>query len=269
MEILWPGIVLGGLGLAFGLILAFASKKFAVEKDPRIEQVREALPGANCGACGFPGCDGLASAIVEGKAEVNACPVGGAAAAAAIGAIMGVEASSGAQLTARVLCQGTDGNTQHKYEYTGLTDCAGEALYSDGHKSCRFACLGFGNCVKACQFGALKIEDSVAVVDEEKCVACGKCVSACPKGCIALMPSGAAVMIACRNSDKGKQVRDVCLRGCIACTRCVKTCQYKAITFENNLPKIDHDKCVKCGACAKACPMHTIAAIGEIDEAVG
>lgn len=267
MGIVLPAIVLGALGLTFGLVLAYASKKFAVARDERLDQIREALPGANCGACGYPGCDGLASAIVEGKALVNACPVGGEKCAQAIGAIMGVSAETSMPIVARVRCQGTEGNTQHKYNYKGLQDCAGEALYSDGHKSCRFACLGFGNCVSACQFGALRVENSVAVVDEEKCTACGKCVPACPKACIELVRKDAAVLITCRNRDKGKQVREVCARGCISCMRCVKACQYNAVKFEDNLPAVDYGKCVRCGACVKACPMKTITVIGALDEA--
>lgn len=258
MSVLWPLVALGGLGLFFGLVLAFASKKFAVETDPRVEAVREALPGANCGACGFPGCDGMASAIVEGSAPVNGCPVAGPNGAARIAGIMGTEAGAVEERAVQVLCQGTEGNTQAKYDYDGLQDCAAAALYADGQKSCRFACLGFGNCVKVCQFGAIRLEGGIARIDMQKCRACEKCVKACPKGCIRMFPKSAHVVVGCRNQDKGKDVRSVCLHGCIACRKCEKVCPARAISFADNLPIIDYDKCTSCGACIDGCPTKTL-----------
>ena len=168
MNIIWAILVLGGMGLAFGGVLTLTSKVFHVESDPRRDQVRDVLPGANCGACGFPGCDACADAIAAGKAPVNACPVGGAAAAEKIGEIMGVSAgAAGQKLVATVACQGGV-NCKDKFEYTGIQDCNAASLVSDGFKACRFACLGLGNCVKACPFGAITIDEQkhVAVVDE-------------------------------------------------------------------------------------------------------
>lgn len=258
MELLWPIIALGGLGLLFGLVLAFASKKFAVEIDPRVEQVRSVLPGANCGACGFPGCDGLAAAVAEGKAKPNACPVAGPEGAKKIAAILGVESNAGERQIARVKCQGSEGNASVIFDYEGLNDCGGAAEFASGNKSCRFACLGLGSCVRACKFDALRIENGIAVVDEEKCVSCGACVNACPKNIISLMPQSNPVFLLCRNVDMGKKVREVCLHGCITCNRCAKSCESGAITMVNSLPTFDYTKCTACGKCAEVCPTKSI-----------
>ncbi len=258
MTIIYAVLVLGVMGLLFGLILAFASKVFAVEVDERIPAVQECLPGANCGGCGYPGCGGLATAIVEGKAPVNACPVGGPEAAEKIAAVLGVEATSGDKMIAHVHCAGSCENAKLRAKYEGIHDCLGALRVDNGYKECANGCLGLGTCETACPFGAIKVENGVAKVDEEKCTACSKCISACPKGIISLVPAKNVVRIDCSNRDKGKPVMMACDAGCIGCMLCVNTCKFDAIQMNGNIPVIDYEKCKGCQMCAKACPRHVI-----------
>lgn len=276
MEILIAALILGGMSLIFGLLLTFTSKVFAVPTNPTRDAIREALPSANCGACGYPGCDGCADAIAAGKAPVNACPVGGAEVGAKIAAIMGVEpASADDRKVARVICQGDCNSAKAKFDYAGIQDCVAASTVNDGFKACSFACLGLGTCVKACQFDAIHIdpERHIAVVDEDKCTACGKCAEACPKAVIELQSAKADVALLCRNTAKLKQVMDVCKVGCIGCQKCAKACKFGAITMENNLPVIDQAKCTGCQMCAEVCPTGAIKALkprkaAEIDQNV-
>ena len=184
MSILNSVLVLGTLGLIFGAILAYASKKFAVDVDERVESILDVLPGANCGGCGFPGCGGLANTIVEGKAAVNACPVGGEICATKIGDIMGVSSESEEKQVAKVLCKGNCKSAKDKYKYEGIQDCRSASMLNSGPKDCRFGCLGFGTCKEYCKFDAISVIDGVAIIDEEKCVMCGKCIEVCPKSII-------------------------------------------------------------------------------------
>lgn len=259
MTIIFAVLVLGIMGLLFGLVLAFASKVFAVEVDERIPAVQECLPGANCGGCGYPGCNGLATAIVEGRAPVNGCPVGGAASAEAIAKVLGVEVGDIEKQVAYVHCSGTCDNVKNRAKYEGIKDCLGAVRVANGFKDCGFACLGLGTCEQACQFGAIKVTDGVAKVDASKCTGCSKCVGACPKNVISLVPDANPIRIACASQDKAKAVMDVCKVGCIGCQLCVKTCKFDAIHMNGNIPVIDYDKCKKCQMCAKACPRHIIA----------
>lgn len=257
-NIIAPILSLGGLGLLFGAGLAVASKVFAVEVDPKVVKIREALPGANCGACGYPGCDGFANAVAEGKAPVNGCPVGGAECAEKIGEIMGVNAEATEKKVARVICQGTTCNAKEKYEYIGIKDCKAAAMVAGGNKSCEYGCLGFGTCVDACQFDAIQIVGGIAKIDTEKCTACGKCIEVCPKHVIDMVPYSQKVVIDCNSEDFGKNVKASCSVGCIGCQICVKACPVGAIDFENNLAKIDYDKCIQCMICAEKCPTKAI-----------
>ncbi|WP_394271871.1 RnfABCDGE type electron transport complex subunit B [Butyricicoccus sp.] len=258
MSIVYAVLVLGVMGLLFGLILAFASKIFAVEVDARIPAVQECLPGANCGGCGYAGCNGLATAIVEGKAPVNGCPVGGAAAAEKIAAVLGVEVTESEKMIAHVHCSGTCENAKNRAQYEGIQDCLGAIRVANGYKECAFACLGLGTCEKACPFGAIHVVDGVAKVDASKCTACSKCIAACPKHIISLVPEKNAVRVDCSSKAKGKEVMDACSVGCIGCGLCEKTCKLDAIHMEGNIPVIDYDKCKGCQMCAKACPRHII-----------
>jgi electron transport complex protein RnfB len=204
-------IILGALAVLFGIVLAYASKKFAVEENPKVTEVREVLPGANCGGCGFAGCDALAEAVATGKAPITQCSVGGAALAAKLAVIMGVEVGNIERQVARVICSGDKNNAKEKYEYQGIQDCkAAGMLVGGGSKGCRFGCTGLGTCVRECPFDAIHVVNGVAVVDEEKCTACKKCIAVCPKGIIELVPASKKVRVLCKNLDKGKAVMEAC-----------------------------------------------------------
>ena len=252
-------VLLAVLGILIGILLGVAGKVFAVETDERVEKVRECLPGNNCGGCGYPGCDGLAEAIVAGDAPVNGCPVGGAPVAGKIAEILGVEAGSSERQVAFVKCAGTCEKANQDYEYTGVQDCAAMAFVPNGGpKSCNYGCLGFGNCVKACPFDAIHVVDGVAVVDKDACKACGKCVAACPKHLIELLPVSAKHIVQCSSKDKGKDVMKACSVGCIACHLCEKNCPADAVHVVDNVAYIDQEKCTKCGLCAEKCPKKII-----------
>ncbi len=257
-TILFAVIMLGAIGVIFGLVLTFASKKFHVDVDERVEKVRACVAGANCGACGFPGCDGFAAAVVEGKAPVNGCKPAGADGAAKIAAIMGQEVSDEERMVARVLCQGMKGVAKERYVYDGYKSCSTAAGIAGGPKDCRFACIGLGDCMDHCAFGAISMKDGIASIDEDKCAACGACVEHCPRGAIKLLPISQSVIVRCRNSDIARVARAVCSDACIGCKRCMKECQYEAITVENGFARIDPEKCTRCGACAAVCPCNAI-----------
>ena len=241
-----------GIGLLAGVILAFASKFFAVPKDEKLEKIRACLPGANCGACGFAGCDGYAEAIFKGEAEPDKCPVGGAAAAAALSEVLGVEIKSEKKV-AFVRCQkACDAATD--YAYSGRMTCADAAALYGGPLSCKFGCIGMGDCADACEFNAISIVDGVAKVNKDLCAACGKCVKVCPKGIIEIVKCDKTSVVACLNTQKGAVARKNCTSACIGCMKCAKTCEAGAITIENNLAKIDPEKCTACGKCIEVCP---------------
>lgn len=247
--------VLGGLGAAFGIMLGAASKKFAVEKDDRIDSVRELLPGANCGGCGYPGCDGLAAAIVEDGADITSCAPLSKENAGQIAEIMGVALGEMEPKVARIMCLGSQGHCKNKFEYDGAKDCRAAFATASGFKACRFACLGLGTCAKVCKFGAIVMgEDGIAFIDEDKCTGCGRCVEQCPQNSIAVLERNVDVYAGCTNTDKGKKVTENCTAGCIGCGICAKACPFEAITMENNLPVIDEDKCRSCWICVEKCP---------------
>ncbi|OFI05826.1 electron transport complex subunit RsxB [Clostridium acetireducens DSM 10703] len=258
-ELAYPILSLGCMGLAIGMLLGYASKKFAVEVDERVPKVREALPGANCGGCGFAGCDAYAQAVVEGAAPPNCCAVGGAAAVEKIAEVMGLEVDESEPKKAFVKCNGTCNNAKDKNIYAGLQDCRDAALIpGGGAKACSFGCLGLGSCVKACQFGAIEIKDGIANIDEDKCVGCGACANTCPKNVIELVPVSKRVRVQCNSHDKGIEVKNNCSAGCLGCGLCAKVCPKEAIVMENNLAKVDYEKCVQCGLCTQKCPTKAI-----------
>ncbi len=259
--------VLAAIALVFGLLLTVANKVFEVPSDPRRDQIREALPGANCGACGFAGCDALADAIASGKAPASACPVGGSRVGNAVAAILGMEQSAEQVRTvATIICQGTIDRCKTKFNYHGIEDCLAATLVGDGNRACKYACLGLGTCVRACKFDAIHIDEhtKLAVVDPEKCTSCGACVKACPKKVLDLQPVTLPVRVLCRAAEEGVLVSDNCKIGCIGCELCMQACKFGAIRMENHLPVIDREKCVGCMMCAEVCP--TAAMWGDMDN---
>lgn len=258
MDIIIPVAILSGLGLFFGVGLAYASRIFEVKEDERVGKVREQLPGANCGACGYSGCDGLAEAIVKDGVPTNKCPVGGPKAASAISQIMGVEEGEVSQMVARVICQGTWKNADMKYDYEGIDDCHAANALAGGMSQCFYGCIGLGSCKRVCPFDAIEVCDGLARIDHEKCTGCGKCVAECPKGIIKMVPVLTGFTVMCANKEKGGVARKNCKVACIACMKCQKACPSGAITIENNLARIDPAKCTNCGECEKVCPQSTI-----------
>lgn len=251
-------IIVGAIGLLFGLLLAFAAIVFRVEVDERIEKIEELLPGANCGGCGYAGCSAYATAVVNDGAPVDACGAGGSRVAQQIGSIMGIAVGEKAALVAKVHCDGTCDKAKDKYEYHGIDDCLAASKFSGGQKACYSGCLGYGTCEKVCNFGAISIENGVARIDEDKCTACGMCVSACPKKLIELVPKDSKAFVMCNNHSTGKEVMAVCSAGCIACKICEKNCENGAISVLDNLAVIDYDKCTSCGVCKDKCPKKVI-----------
>jgi len=257
--ILIAAAIVGGVGIFIGVFLGIAGDKFAVEIDPKEEAISNALPGNNCGGCGYPGCAGLASAIAKGEAPISQCPVGGSPVAKAIGEIMGVEADDLKPMVAYVKCDGSCDHAKNSYEYIGVQDCTmASQLPGGGQKACDYGCLGFGSCVKACQFDAIHLVNGIAVVDKEACKACGKCIAICPKQIIEMIPYSSKQVVKCSSKDKGKVVMQVCSVGCIACGICEKNCESKAITVVNNIAHIDQSKCIQCGVCVEKCPKKII-----------
>ncbi|MBQ7974560.1 MAG: RnfABCDGE type electron transport complex subunit B [Clostridia bacterium] len=257
-ELIIPVLVVGGLGLFFGLLLAFASMVFAVKQDERIDKITEALPGANCGACGFAGCSAYASAIVNDGAPVNVCPVGKQPVAEKIAEIMGVNAGDIEFKVAYVKCNGTCENTVPKYEYVGIHDCVAMSKLAGGHKHCRNACIGFGSCVNVCNFDAISVQNGVAAVDPDKCSGCGACAEICPHNTIEIIPADTKIIVTCTNVEKAQSANRHCKASCIGCKLCEKVCEADAIHVENNCAKIDYTKCTACGKCVEKCPKKVI-----------
>ena len=268
MEILIAIGILGGLGLLFGLILGIASKVFHVDTDPRLDQLVDALPGANCGGCGYAGCSAYAQAVLDGKAPIGKCASGGTPTAQAMAAIMGVKAEDVQRKVALVRCAGYNRTDEKgkptgakmKGEYEGIHDClAASKVAGRGPLICKYGCLGFGNCTQVCKYDAIHIVDGVAKVDPEKCVGCMSCASVCPRNLIVPVDYGSYAVVACASNAKGAVTIRGCSAGCIGCGLCQKICPEGAIHVENNLARIDYTKCTNCGLCATVCPQHLIA----------
>lgn len=252
-------VVLGIMGAVFGAVLGYAAKIFHVDVDPKQAAVRECLAGANCGGCGFPGCDGYAEACVTAGAKPTLCAACGPEVAEKIAAIMGVAAEETEPMVAFVKCQGSLKNTVKDCVYLGVHDCREAAVVpGKGPSACTFGCMGFGTCEKVCVFGAVKVVDGLAKVDPDKCVACGACVSECPRGIITLVPKKSKVHVACSNPLKGPLVKQVCSIGCIGCGICAKVCPVQAATLKGALASIDTAKCINCGLCFTKCPVKAI-----------
>jgi len=267
-PILLAVIIVGATGLVLGLGLAVASIVMAVPVDEKAEAIRAELPGANCGACGFSGCDAYAAALSKGETEkTNLCTPGGSDVSAKIAEITGLAAGSVVPQGAVVLCQGTCENCGPKLEYSGVESCAMAQQLFGGPKSCSYGCIGFGDCVEACPYNAIKICDGAARIDPLMCRACGMCINTCPKHLIEMIPlhvPKAAVL--CKNIEKGANTRKQCKTGCIGCMKCVKACEYDAVSVTNNVAHVDYEKCIGCGKCNEACPVKCISTIRLGDE---
>ncbi len=251
-------LVITVVGIIVGFGLVFTAKKFYVEVDEKEAAVREVLPGNNCGACGYAGCDAMAAAISKGEAPVNGCPVGGSPVAEKVAEIMGVSAEAAEKKTAFVRCSGTCDVTANQGNYVGIQDCRAAVLAGVSVTSCDYGCLGFGSCTKICPADAIHVINGVAVVNPKKCVACGLCVKACPRGLIELKPEKKQVAVRCSSHDKGPQVKAVCTAGCIGCGLCEKQCKFDSIHVEGNLAHVNYETCAQCGACVSKCPVKVI-----------
>jgi Na+-translocating ferredoxin:NAD+ oxidoreductase RNF subunit RnfB len=259
LSLIVPIICIGGLSLVFGALLGFSAKKFAVQVDPKVEKIRNILPGVNCGGCGFAGCSVFAEAVAEEKASYKGCPAGGSGTAAEIAKTMGISASLSDRKVAFIKCNGMDDNIKRNYIYNGPRNCvAASQLATGGNKSCSYSCVGLASCKNACPFDAIKIVDSIAIVDEKKCTACGKCVSVCPKKLIEIIPEKSKVRVLCNSRDIGRVVRKNCRAGCISCTLCQRVCEAGAITVHDNIAHIDYTKCTLCMKCVDKCPAKAI-----------
>lgn len=273
IEILFPSfwsiLTISSIGIFFGLVLSYAKQKLNVEKDPRIAKVLDALPGANCGACGMPGCSAYASKIVENQAPINLCPVGGEESVNKISSIMGMEAAVKEKQKARIHCQGGRNESKDMFIYDGPKSCLSASQIMGGYKACAYGCLGFGDCVRVCPFNAIVInENRLPVIDWDKCTGCGNCVSECPRGIISLVNENLYTHVVCRNKEKGGAMKKSCSAGCIACKKCEKICREDvfadnpdidtAISVIDFLAVIDYEKCINCGKCAEACPQNVI-----------
>ncbi len=254
MTILYAFLWFAALSLVLGAMLAVASIVFAVKVDPKIPEITEVLPGANCGGCGYAGCAACAEAIVGGEAKVTACPVGGQAVADQIASIMGVKAGAITRMRAQVMCSGTRDNAKQKYIYEGPHDCAAAMRLGGGPKECPNGCIGFGTCELLCPQDAIHVENGIAVVRAEKCIGCGICVDSCPKHIIKLIPFDAPVHVGCSSLDRGALTRTYCEVGCIGCKMCTKVCETGAITVDGSIASIDYEKCTHCGNCVEKCP---------------
>ena len=261
MEILIPVLVLSAIALLCAIVLTVSSSFFAVKEDERALLIRDRLPGANCGACGFSGCDAYAKALSEGNTcDTSLCVPGGDGVAKDLADILGVEAGEVVEMVAYVACNGSCSPEERKYDYSGPLSCASANLFFAGDRDCTFACLGYGDCMKVCPRNAISIdpEKHIAEIDPKKCIGCGLCAKKCPNGIIHLIKDTERVVVKCNNHNKGAEVRKICKNGCIGCGLCVKKCPTGAITLNNNLATIDYTKCTGCGVCRDNCPSKCI-----------
>ena len=257
-------ITLGVIGALAAIILFFVAKKFYVYEDARIDEVEAILPGANCGACAYPGCRGFADACVKADSlDKLLCPVGGTSTMEAIGGILGMTAATVEPKVAVLRCSGSCENRPRVNQYDGVKNCAIAHNLYGGETACSYGCLGFGDCEISCKFDALYINEATRLpeIDEEKCTSCEACVKACPRLLLQIRkkgPKSRRIYVSCMNKDKGAAAKKACSVACIGCSKCVKTCTFEAITVANNLAYIDDEKCRLCRKCVSECPTNAI-----------
>ena len=255
-----PIVVLAVIAIVLAVMLTLSTHFFGVKEDERYSQLRDCLPGANCGSCGYSGCDGYAKALSEGETDkCSLCTPGGDGVAKQLAEIMGTEVEDVVELVAYVACNGSCHPDEKKYVYDGIKTCkAANANYA-GDRLCTYACLGYGDCASVCPRNAISINDhGVAEIDPQKCIGCGLCEKTCPNNIIHLVKDTERVIVKCNNHDKGAETRKVCNNGCISCGKCEKTCPHGAIKVVNNLATIDYGKCTGCGMCKEVCPVKCI-----------
>ncbi len=262
-QYLLPILFFLALGALTGILLTVASKLLYVKTDETVEKITEALPGANCGGCGFSGCEGYAKAVADGTAPTNLCKPGGYEVTLAVSSIMGVSAEPAEREYAYVHCNGSCDICGDKFDYVGTKSCVAAEKFYSGKKSCSFGCLGFGDCISVCNENAVHIVNGVAVINPRLCKGCGKCVKACPNHLISLIKESQRVAVHCNSGDIGKATKAVCKNGCLACGICVKKCPNEAVVINNNHAEIIGDKCTGCGICAGACPVKCIQILPE------
>jgi len=263
-SILIPVVSLTVTAIVLGGCIVFVSKKYYVYEDPMIEKVTTLLPGANCGACGYPGCAQLAAALVETKDATAVCPVADEETMAKIGEVLGMTLSGAKPLVCTVRCQGSNAVSKETARYHGIMDCWAALQVFHGTKLCPYACIGLGSCLNACNYDALSLSDGLVHIDGERCVGCALCISECPTQVLEMTERSAwRYYVACSSRDKGNLTRKYCDVGCIACQRCVKECPADAINMEDNCAVIDQDACVACGVCADVCPTNSIVLIHD------
>ena len=262
-EILSAVVLVGGISLAVGAVLAAAAFLFDVPVDERAQIIREKLPGANCGACGFSGCDGYAAALASGKAKVGLCTVGGSETAQELSSLLGESGGEFERFAAVVHCSGTENVTMKAADYQGITTCKAAMQVYGGMGKCVFGCIGYGDCAAACDYGAITVANGTAKVDINKCKACGACVYACPHSLIRIEPVKPHAAVLCESCDKGNVTTKVCRSGCIGCKRCTNACERGAITVKNNHAEVNVSKCTACGKCVEVCPRKIIHIIDE------
>lgn len=261
IDILIALCVVAVIGFILGVLLAVASKLFYVPENKLAKLVRECLPGVNCGACGYKGCDDYAAAIAEGKAKPNLCVPGAEATAAELSALLNIEVEEPADVVAFVHCNGHCDATADKANYIGIKSCKAAAGLYGGPGACRFGCMGFGDCAKACPANAICIDDGIAHIDTTACLGCGLCTTICPKHLINLVPQDTKAVVMCSNQEKGADARKNCQNACIGCKKCERGCPEGAITVTNNVAKIDYTKCSGCGTCVDGCPTKCLKAV--------
>ncbi len=248
-------LTMGGIALLMGIILSIAYLKLAVKPNPKEEAIRKLLPGANCGACGFPGCDMYAEKLSKGEASIDGCKAIGNEVREKIAEIIGVEVKPTKPMIATLICQGGRDICPEHFNYDGVDSCRAAVLLHGGDKGCPFGCIGLGDCERVCPFNAIRMgNNGLPIIDPDKCTGCGICVDECPKGVLKLIPKDKLVYLACNSQDRGKDVKSVCKLGCIGCTICIKVCPYDALRMEGNLPVMDFEKCTDCGICVHKCP---------------
>lgn len=257
-KILLPAAIFAGIGLIAAILLTIASKIFAVHEDPRIQQVDDELPHANCGACGYAGCSDYAAAVVKENAPCNLCKPGGNDTAAAIAEIMGTEAAPIPTEIAVLACRGNCNAAAEKYEFHGVRTCKNAKKLFGGSKLCTYGCIGYGDCASVCPNNAITVQNGIADIQPGLCDACGLCANVCPNRLIRFRPTGKHFDVRCASPAPGRIVRVTCKNGCIGCKVCERKCLHRAITVVQNLAVIDYEKCTGCGVCRDACPTGAI-----------